>query len=402
MREFWGVRPACGAGPAQGGRTRLVRTGYRGARRRPVGSGCAAAPPRRGRGGGRPEHRGARWRSFRSIQANPTASRRMVTCAPRAPVSPHAGGAPERPGADSGAADAAPATAADREAALPRIATEVNTQHDLVRIFDDVLDHSRALFGADKAGLWILEDDEHPFRLAAHRGLGADLLATIADVRRGSTSAGWRAVEQRRTLVLRPPWADRERRRPSPPRYDDEGFRTTCLVPLVYADEPLGVLALYHATDRPWLEGGARPRRELRRPGRHRPPERAALRQRPRLRRPPRRHPGPGRPAEPPPRPGRDRPGDRGRGARPLRLGHRPGLPRRPCRRDVRADRVRGHVPGRLRSLGRRPPRADRHRAHRLGGRAQHGRARGRRADRPAAPRGRARRGARVDARRAR
>jgi diguanylate cyclase (GGDEF)-like protein/PAS domain S-box-containing protein len=170
------------------------------------------------------------------------------------PHEPAPDGAAERQGLDVGGAVAAPATAAACEAALPRIATEVNTQNDLVRIFDDVLDHSRALFGADKAGLWILEDGEHPFRLAAHRGLGADVLATIADVRRGGTSAGWRAVEQRRTLVLRPPWA--QGTTPAlAAAYDGEGFRTTCLVPLVYADEPLGVLALYHTTDRPWLEG---------------------------------------------------------------------------------------------------------------------------------------------------
>ena len=147
------------------------------------------------------------------------------------------------------AADAA--TVADREAALQRIAAEVGTQRDLVRIFDDVLDHSLALFGADKAGLWILEEGAHPFRLAAHRGLGDDFLATVADVQRGSAAASWRAIVQRRTLVLRAPWSGGT----SPDladAYDREGFRTACVVPLVYADEPLGVIALYHAADRPW------------------------------------------------------------------------------------------------------------------------------------------------------
>jgi diguanylate cyclase (GGDEF)-like protein len=122
---------------------------------------------------------------------------------------------------------------------------------DLDRIFDDVLDHSIALFGADKAGLWTVGDGDHPFRLAAHRGLGPTFLAAIAEVERGSHAAGWRAVAYRRTIVLAHPWATG-----TPVElvacYDDEGFRTICLVPIAYLDEPLGLLALYHARPYDW------------------------------------------------------------------------------------------------------------------------------------------------------
>ncbi len=142
----------------------------------------------------------------------------------------------------------------DPEAALQRIAAEVNTHRDLVRIFDDVLDHSLALFGADCAGLWILEDADPPFRLAAHRGLDEGLLGAVAAVRRGSGAAGWRAVLQRRTLVVRPPWAEWT----SPDLavlYEQQGFHTICFVPLVSADEPLGIMALYHLADHAWPVG---------------------------------------------------------------------------------------------------------------------------------------------------
>ena len=142
----------------------------------------------------------------------------------------------------------------DREAALQRIAAEVSTHRDLVRIFDDVLDHSLALFGAEQAGLWVLQDGDQPFRLAAHRGLDDDLLATVAAVRRDSGAACWRAVVQRSTLVLRPPWAEGT----SPElaaAYERQAFRTVCLVPLISSDEPLGVLSLYHVADHSWPDG---------------------------------------------------------------------------------------------------------------------------------------------------
>ncbi len=122
---------------------------------------------------------------------------------------------------------------------------------DLDRIFDDVLDHSVALFGADKAGLWRVEDADHPFRLAAHRGLGPAFLAVVAEVERGSPAAGWRAVAERRAIVVQRPWSGAI---PSElaARYDEEGFGTICLVPVTYLDEPLGLLALYHAGPHAW------------------------------------------------------------------------------------------------------------------------------------------------------
>ena len=125
------------------------------------------------------------------------------------------------------------------------------THRDLNRIFDDVLDHSVSLFEADKAGLWTVEDGDHPFRLAAHRELGAKLLTAIADVERASHSAGWRAVLERRTIVLTHPWAVG-----TPGElvasYEEEAFRTICLVPVAYLDEPLGLLALYHTRPYDW------------------------------------------------------------------------------------------------------------------------------------------------------
>ncbi len=138
-----------------------------------------------------------------------------------------------------------------RRAADRRLAGGVSSHRDLGRIFDDLLDHSMALFGADKAGLWTVDEGDHPFRLAANRGLGAAFLAAVADVVRDGPAAGWRAVAERRTVVFERPWDDLA----APelvPRYDEEGFGTICLVPVVYLDEPLGLLGLYHATAHRW------------------------------------------------------------------------------------------------------------------------------------------------------
>ncbi len=114
-----------------------------------------------------------------------------------------------------------------------------------------MLDHSVDLFGADKAGLWTVEDGNHPFLLVAQRGLGSAFLATVAEVQRGSPAAGWRAVAERRTMVLQGPWTT-DIPAELVARYDEEGFRTICLVPVAYLDEPLGLLVLYHTRPHEW------------------------------------------------------------------------------------------------------------------------------------------------------
>ena len=67
----------------------------------------------------------------------------------RAPTRPRPLGAAEGgPGADE----------ATRAAALRRIVAEVSSSQDLDRLFQEVIDASFTLFGADRAGLWIYDD----------------------------------------------------------------------------------------------------------------------------------------------------------------------------------------------------------------------------------------------------
>ena len=177
-----------------------------------------------------------------------------------------AGGTPQGPNGSTGAAVPAAsgrtrrksdAAVADRDAALRRIAAQVSSHRDLGQIFEDVVRHSMDLFGAERAGLWTMEDGERPFRLAAQRGLGPAFLEAVAGTLRGATSvpprgpgaAAWRAVAKRRAQVIEsrpaPSRAGRPRARPV-----DSG--TECYVPVVVLDEPLGLLVLSHAAPHAW------------------------------------------------------------------------------------------------------------------------------------------------------
>jgi diguanylate cyclase (GGDEF)-like protein/PAS domain S-box-containing protein/excisionase family DNA binding protein len=136
-----------------------------------------------------------------------------------------------------------------RTGALHAIAAEVAGQLDLDALFEDVLDHAESLFGADKVGLWRIEDRPHPFRLAAHRGLSPELTRTVARFRATDESPGIGAIRARTIKVI-------DRRQTSNPAiariYRRDGIRTACFVPILFRDEPLGMLALYHGARHAW------------------------------------------------------------------------------------------------------------------------------------------------------
>jgi diguanylate cyclase (GGDEF)-like protein/PAS domain S-box-containing protein len=143
---------------------------------------------------------------------------------------------------------AAPLDAQARLAALGRIAAEVSGRLDLDDLFDEVLDHAEALFHADRMGLWLVESDEHPFRLAAARNISDGLRDAVAKVSADADAAGARAIRRQSILVVGP-----EQTTPLlSDVYRADGIETACLVPIVFRDEPLGILALYHHVDREW------------------------------------------------------------------------------------------------------------------------------------------------------
>jgi diguanylate cyclase (GGDEF)-like protein/excisionase family DNA binding protein len=138
-----------------------------------------------------------------------------------------------------------------RARALRHVTQELTGQLDLNAVLDDIVDRTRSLFDAERAGLWLLDDTDRPFRPAALRGLSDDFQAQVSQLSLQSDAIGVRAVRERRTLVIR----DAHSRAGIgllQETYRREGIRTACLVPLVSNDRSVGLIGLYHGTDHEW------------------------------------------------------------------------------------------------------------------------------------------------------
>lgn len=139
-----------------------------------------------------------------------------------------------------------------RARALASVTRELTGQLELGSVLSDIADRTRGLFDADRVGLWMLtEEREHPFDLAAERGISPAFQAVVSSLTLNSPSLGTQAVRERRTFVAR--HADTD---PSVGALQDiyraEGVKTACLVPLVTHDRAVGVIGLYHSRDREW------------------------------------------------------------------------------------------------------------------------------------------------------
>lgn len=140
-----------------------------------------------------------------------------------------------------------------RARALRHVTQEMTGQLDLNAVLDDVVDRTRSLFDAEKAGLWLLDDSEQPFKSAASRSLGEDFQGRVRQLTLESAAVGVQAVRERRTYVVRN--ADtRAGVGEMQAVYRAEGIKTACLVPLVSNDRAVGVLGLYHVRDHDWPE----------------------------------------------------------------------------------------------------------------------------------------------------
>ena len=145
-----------------------------------------------------------------------------------------------------------PATADPTRAdALGRIAAKVSGRRDLTGLFDDIIDEAFALFGVDRAGLWTYDATaERPLSLAAQRGLPQVIIDTIVSLRGDVRTAGMDALRTRRVRVL-----DRQMRSTTASLrevYRSIGVGSVCFVPLVYGDDVLGLLVLYHRETYGW------------------------------------------------------------------------------------------------------------------------------------------------------
>src|SRR6266545_3369518 len=99
----------------------------------------------------------------------------------------------------------------------------------------------------------VVPDAEHPFELAAQRGVSEGFQAAIRSMTLATPSVGVRAVLERRTYVAHAADSDASLGAISE-TYAREGIKTACLVPLISSDTTVGILGLYHARDHEWPE----------------------------------------------------------------------------------------------------------------------------------------------------
>ncbi|HET9417300.1 MAG TPA: GAF domain-containing protein [Candidatus Limnocylindria bacterium] len=137
-----------------------------------------------------------------------------------------------------------------RTRALSAVTRELAGELDLTRVLDDIIERTRTLFGADRAGLWQFDGEHHPVALVT-RGLSAEFLARSESLTARSETISVRAHRESKAAWRRNAHLDDsigEMRQ----AYADEGIRTVCIVPLRSAGDSIGVLGLYHDTDRSW------------------------------------------------------------------------------------------------------------------------------------------------------
>jgi diguanylate cyclase (GGDEF)-like protein len=136
--------------------------------------------------------------------------------------------------------------------ALRRLAAELSGTDDVGTLFDEVLDDSIRLFGADRVGLWLWHPErDQPLELVAARDLPPEIVAYIQSLSSTAETAGLRAIREGRLLVFR----DASGPGISPELqvlYRAHGIATVCFVPVVFRGESQGVIVLYHSTPHDW------------------------------------------------------------------------------------------------------------------------------------------------------
>ena len=136
-----------------------------------------------------------------------------------------------------------------RAQALRRIASEISGKLDLQTVFETVLDDAAALFGNELSGLWLIQPGTHPLALAAYRGLSERMRDTVAQLTQSSGTMGLRAIRERHIRVIGPDQASNRTIRQA---YVNDGIKTICFVPVIFRDEAVGLIVLYHRSHRAW------------------------------------------------------------------------------------------------------------------------------------------------------
>ena len=140
-----------------------------------------------------------------------------------------------------------------RARALRSVTRQLTGTLELRSLLGEVVELTRTMFEAEKAGLWLIDEGDHPFKIAAHHGLSDAFLEQVTTLSASSDTIGNRAVRERRSYSVRNAGTDEAAGEMSV-AYAGDDIHTACLVPLVGGDRTLGLLGLYHRRDRRWPE----------------------------------------------------------------------------------------------------------------------------------------------------
>ena len=92
-----------------------------------------------------------------------------------------------------------------RARALRSVTKELTGTLDLASVLGEVVDLTRSLFEADKAGLWLVSPAEaRPFTVAAQHGLSDAFLARVEELPMDADTVGIRALRELPTLCQEP------------------------------------------------------------------------------------------------------------------------------------------------------------------------------------------------------
>ncbi|MBA2381484.1 MAG: GAF domain-containing protein, partial [Chloroflexi bacterium] len=138
--------------------------------------------------------------------------------------------------------------------ALRRLAAEISGQLDLDALFEDVIADAMDLFSLARMGLWLYHANRsNPFSLAAQHGLTDEILGWVSSLGANAPAAGVQAIQTREVVTL----ADTLLDTPTDDvrdLYRRNGIRSVCFAPMIFRDEPLGLLVLYQDAVHAWSD----------------------------------------------------------------------------------------------------------------------------------------------------
>ena len=138
--------------------------------------------------------------------------------------------------------------------ALGRLAAEVSGQIDLETLFADVVADAMNLFSLARMGLWLYHAPRRfPFSLAAQHGLTDEVLDWVSGLRADAGSAGLQAIQTGRVVTLTDTLTDTPTEEVRD-LYARNGIRSVCFAPMIFRDEPVGLLVLYQDVVHAWTD----------------------------------------------------------------------------------------------------------------------------------------------------